>query len=328
MKQILQKLFDKEMLSTSETENLMFQIAEGKHNSSQIAALLSAFQMRLITVNELIGFRNTLLNLAVKIDLSEFDTIDLCGTGGDGKDTFNISTLASFIVAGTGQKVAKHGNYGVSSVSGSSNMLEYFGYNFTNNNDVLKSQIDKAGICFLHAPLFHPAMKAVAPVRKELGFKTIFNLLGPLVNPSNPQNQLTGVYNHDILKLYGSFFAQSGKKFNVVYSSDGYDEISLTSDFYLFDKEGITNLEPEKIGLPKYNQTDLHGGKTVEESAKIFKTILEGQGTEAQNNVVCANAAYALKTVQNLNFDDAFLKAKESLSSGKALNSFKTLIDL
>lgn len=328
MKSLLNRLFSGEKLTEQESYNILTEIGEGKHNHAQIASFLTVFLMRPVTAAELSGFRNALLDLAVKVDLSDYNTIDLCGTGGDGKNTFNISTLTSFIVAGTGQKVAKHGNYGVSSISGSSNMLEYFGYKFTNDASALKQQVEEAGICFLHAPLFHPAMKHVGPVRKELQLKTIFNLLGPIVNPTSPGNQLVGVYNRDILKLYGELFAGLDKNYTIVFSADGYDEISLTSDFYMIDKDGEHTVNPKDIGLPLYPQEALHGGSSIEASGKLFRTILEGKGTEAQNNVVLTNAAYALKTVNPLSFEDAFETAKESLQSGKALVTLEKLIVL
>ncbi len=327
MKYYLQKLYANEKLSVQEAENLMLEIADGKHNHAQISSMLTVFLLRQITVNELIGFKNALMHLALKLDFSDFDTIDLCGTGGDGKNTFNISTLASFVVAGTGQKVAKHGNYGVSSVSGSSNMLEFFGYKFTNDAEILRKQLETANICFLHAPLFHPAMKTVAPVRKELGMKTIFNLLGPLVNPSNPQSQLAGVYNSEVLTLYGDFFKTTDKRFSVVHSADGYDEISLTSEFQISDNEGIKNLLPTDLYLETFNQSDLDGGNSVQENAKLFIDILEGRGTEAQNTVVCTNAGFALKTAQNTDFQTAYQKCVNSLQSGNALSAFRKLLE-
>ena len=229
--------------------------------------------MRPISVIELSGFREALLDLAIKIDLSDFNTIDLCGTGGDSKNTFNISTLTSFIVAGTGNKVAKHGNYGVSSVSGSSNMLEYLGYEFTNNEVILKKQIEKANICFLHAPLFHPAMKAVGPVRRELGMKTFFNMLGPLVNPSQPQNQLVGVFNLEVARIYNYLLQKTSENYGIVYSLDGYDEISLTSAFKLFTKENEQLITPEDLNMRRLEQTELFGGNSVRGAAKIFISI-------------------------------------------------------
>jgi anthranilate phosphoribosyltransferase len=283
--------------------------------------------MRPISVGELAGFRQALLELAVKINLSEFNTIDLCGTGGDGKNTFNISTLTSFIVAGTGNKVAKHGNYGVSSVSGSSNMLEYLGYKFTNNEDVLKSQIDKTNICFLHAPLFHPAMKAVGPVRKELGMKTFFNMLGPIVNPSKPQNQFVGVFNLEVARVYNYLLQETTQNYGIVYSIDGYDEISLTSGFKLFTKNNEQLITPEDLGLKRLKQSEIFGGNSVEEAAKIFVSILDGNGSEAQNNAVLTNAAFALRTFdKNKSFENAFDEAKSSLLGLKAKKSLEKLV--
>ncbi|MCF6169299.1 anthranilate phosphoribosyltransferase [Lutibacter sp.] len=328
MKKILNKLFEQQRLTKQEAKEVLFQIAKEKYNTSQLASFLTVFMMRPISVNELAGFREALLELALKIDLSEFNTIDLCGTGGDGKNTFNISTLTSFVVAGTGNKVAKHGNYGVSSVSGSSNMLEYLGCKFTNDEATLKSQIDKANICFLHAPLFHPAMKAVGPVRKELGLKTFFNMLGPLVNPSNPQNQLVGVFNLEVARVYNYLLQETTKNYGIIYSIDGYDEISLTSAFKLFTKENEQLITPENLGLKTVQQSEIFGGNSVADSAKIFVSILDGNGTEAQNNAVLANAAFALKIIDNNKlFEAAFEEAKESLVSLKAKECLSKLIE-
>ena len=327
MKAILNKLFEQQQLTKAEAKEVLIQMANEKYNASQMASFLTVYLMRPISVKELAGFREALLELAVKIDLSEFNTIDLCGTGGDGKNTFNISTLTSFIVAGTGNKVAKHGNYGVSSVSGSSNMLEYLGYKFTNNEDELKSQIDKANICFLHAPLFHPAMKAVGPIRKELGVKTFFNMLGPLVNPSNPQNQLVGVFNLEVARIYNYLLQETSKNYGIVFSLDGYDEISLTSNFKLFTKGYEQLISPQDLGLRRLEQSEIFGGDTVKEAAKIFVSIIDGKGTEAQNNAVLANAAYALKTFDtNKSFETAFEEAKDSLLGLKAKESLKKLV--
>lgn len=327
MKAILNKLFEQQHLTKKEAKEVLIEIANEKFNEAHLASFLTVFMMRPISVNELAGFRGALLELAVKIDLSEFNTIDLCGTGGDGKDTFNISTLTSFVVAGTGNKVAKHGNYSASSVSGSSNMLEFLGYKFTNNQDILKSQIDKANICFLHAPLFHPAMKAVGPVRKKLGVKTFFNMLGPIVNPSNPQNQLVGVFNLEIARIYNYLLQETNQNYGIVHSIDGYDEISLTSGFKLFTRDTEEQITPENLGLKTLKQSEIFGGNSVEASAKIFNSILEGKGTEAQNNVVLANAAYALKTFDpTKSFEVAFEEAKSSLLGLKAKESLQKLI--
>lgn len=328
MKTILSKLIEQQYLTKAEASEVLVQIANNSYNASQMAAFLTVFMMRPISVEELAGFQEALLDLAVKVDLSEFNTIDLCGTGGDGKNTFNISTLTSFIVAGTGNKVAKHGNYGVSSVSGSSNMLEFLGYKFTNDETVLKRQMERANICFLHAPLFHPAMKAVGPVRKELGVKTFFNMLGPLVNPSRPQNQMVGVFNLEVARIYNYLLQKTNTNYGIVYSLDGYDEIALTSGFKLFTKENEQLITPEELGLKRLNQSDIFGGNTVKEAAEIFSSILNGAGTDAQNNTVLANAAFALKIIDNKkSFETAFEEAKDSLFGLKAKESLHKLVN-
>jgi len=328
MKTILSKLIEQQYLTKAEASEVLVQIANNSYNASQMAAFLTVFMMRPISVEELSGFQEALLDLAVKVDLSEFNTIDLCGTGGDGKNTFNISTLTSFIVAGTQNKVAKHGNYGVSSVSGSSNMLEFLGYKFTNDEAVLKRQIESANICFLHAPLFHPAMKAVGPVRKELGVKTFFNMLGPLVNPSRPQNQMVGVFNLEVARIYNYLLQKTATNYGIVYSLDGYDEIALTSGFKLFTKENEQLITPEELGLKRLNQSDIFGGNTVKEAAEIFISILNGEGTDAQNNAVLANAAFALKIIDNnKTFETAFEEAKDSLFGLKAKESLQKLVN-
>lgn len=327
MKTILNKLVEQQHLTKVEASEVLVQIANNSYNAAQMASFLTVFMMRPISVEELSGFQEALLELAVKVDLSEFNTIDLCGTGGDGKNTFNISTLTSFIVAGTGNKVAKHGNYGVSSVSGSSNMLEFLGYKFTNDEAVLKRQIEQANICFLHAPLFHQAMKAVGPVRKELGVKTFFNILGPLVNPSRPQNQMVGVFNLEVARIYNYLLQKTATNYGIVYSLDGYDEIALTSGFKLFTKKNEQVITPEELGLKRLNQSDIYGGNTVKEAAEIFISILNGEGTEAQNNAVLANAAFALKIIDNnKSFETAFEEAKDSLFGLKAKESLRKLI--
>lgn len=328
MKIILSKLIEQQYLTKAEASEVLVQIANNSYNASQMAAFLTVFMMRPISVEELSGFQEALLDLAVKVDLSEFNTIDLCGTGGDGKNTFNISTLTSFIVAGTGNKVAKHGNYGVSSVSGSSNMLEFLGYKFTNDEAILKRQMERANICFLHAPLFHPAMKAVGPVRKELGVKTFFNMLGPLVNPSRPQNQMVGVFNLEVARIYNYLLQKTTTNYGIVYSLDGYDEIALTSGFKLFSRENEQLITPEELGLKRLNQSDIFGGNTVKEAAEIFSSILNGAGTEAQNNAVLANAAFALKIIDNnKSFETAFEEAKDSLFGLKAKESLHKLVN-
>jgi anthranilate phosphoribosyltransferase len=284
--------------------------------------------MQPISVAELQGFSEAMLELATIIDLTDFDPIDVCGTGGDGKDTFNISTTSSFVVAGAGQKVAKHGNHGVSSAVGSSTVLEYLGAKFTNDETYLKSKIEKSGICFLHAPLFHPAMRFVGPIRKELGLKTFFNMLGPILNPAKVQKQLTGVYNEEVFDLYGGLFQKTDKNFGVVFGLDGYDEISLTSDFKLISQKGVEIISPEALGMSKHNPEDLLGGNSTEESAKILISILENKGTKAQKEVVLANAATALYIADDkLNWPEALEKANESLYSFEALRCFKKFLE-
>ena len=284
--------------------------------------------MRNITLQELKGFKDALIELCIKVDLKEFDTIDLCGTGGDGKDTFNISTLASFVTAGSGCKVAKHGNYGVSSGCGSSNVLESLGIKFTNDYDILKKAIDKSGICFLHAPLFHPAMKNVAPIRKELGMKTFFNMLGPLVNPSMPKKQIVGVFNLELARIYNYLLQKTDKKYSIIYSLDGYDEISLTNDTKIYSNNSEKNYSSKEFGLENIKPDEIKGGVDIASSSKIFMDVLNGTGTESQNNVVCANAGVAISTSRGISLSEGFEAAKESLKSGKALNSFNKLKEI
>lgn len=327
MKNILNTLFEQKRLTKKQSKEVLINIAKEQYNASQIAAFITVFLMRPVSVDELSGFREALLELAIKINLSDFNTIDLCGTGGDEKNTFNISTLTSFVVAGTGHKVAKHGNYGVSSASGSSNMLEFLGYQFTKDETTLKRQLEKANICFLHAPLFHPAMKVVAPIRKELGVKTFFNMLGPLVNPSLPKNQLVGVFNLEVARVYNYILQQTNENYGVVHALDGYDEISLTSNFKLFTKQGEQLISPKDLGLTKIQQSDIFGGNSVAEAAKIFINIINGNGTEAQNDVVLTNTAFALKTIdQSIHFETAFEQAKKSLFGGKAKKSLELIL--
>lgn len=328
MKDILNRLINHEILSKEEAKNILVNISNGSYNPSQITSFLTVYMMRSITIDELAGFREALLDLCIRVDLSNYNTIDLCGTGGDGKDTFNISTLAAFVTAGAGIKVAKHGNYGVSSISGSSNVMEKLGVKFSNDNSFLEKCIDQAGICILHAPLFHPAMKNVAPIRKELGVKTFFNMLGPMVNPSFPKNQLVGVFNLELARMYGYLYQNTDRNFTILHSLDGYDEISLTcpTKFISKSQEGILN--PSDFGVDLLSQIEIEGGKTIEESATMFMTILSGKGTKAQNNVVCANAAMAITTVNGCSPLEGFEIAKESLLSQKGLAALNKLQEL
>ena len=307
---------------------MIINIAEGQYNTSQIASFLTVYMMRSINLEELEGFRSALLELCIAIDLSEFDTIDLCGTGGDGKDTFNISTLSSFVTAGAGVKVTKHGNYGVSSGCGSSNVLEALGVKFSNDQDFLKRCVDQAGICILHAPLFHPAMKNVAPVRRELGVKTFFNMLGPLVNPAFPKNQLTGVFNLELARLYHYLFQKTDTNFTILYALDGYDEISLTGPTKAFSKNSEGILTPQDFGVLPLEASQIAGGDNVESSANIIMNVIQNKGTQAQQEVVCANAGMAIATALDLSPIDGFEKAKESLLSGKAFEALTQLQNL
>ena len=328
MKAILNRLIQHQQLSKEEARQMIINIAEGQYNTSQIASFLTVYMMRSISLEELEGFRSALLELCIAIDLSEFDTIDLCGTGGDGKDTFNISTLSSFVTAGAGVKVTKHGNYGVSSGCGSSNVLEALGVKFSNDQDFLKRCVDQAGICILHAPLFHPAMKNVAPVRRELGVKTFFNMLGPLVNPAFPKNQLTGVFNLELARLYHYLFQKTDTNFTILYALDGYDEISLTGPTKAFSKNSEGILTPQDFGVLPLEASQIAGGDNVESSAKIFMDVIQNKGTQAQQEVVCANAGMAIATALDLSPIDGFEKAKESLLSGKAFEALTQLQNL
>lgn len=328
MKNILNRLINNELLSKEEAKNVLVNISNGSYNPSQIAAFLTVYMMRSISIEELAGFREALQELCVRIDLSDYNTIDLVGTGGDGKDTFNISTLASFITAGAGIKVTKHGNYGVSSITGSSNVMESLGIKFSNDSDFLKKCVDQAGICILHAPLFHPAMKNVGPIRKELGVRTIFNILGPMINPSFPKNQLLGVFNLELARMYAYLYQNTDSNFTIVHALDGYDEVSLTGATKIITHSTEGMLNPEDFGVRLIQQSEIEGGKTVEESAQMFLNIISGKGTEAQNNVVCANAAMAIATVTGCTPLEGFEQAKESLFSGKGLVALKKLQEL
>ena len=328
MKQLLNRLINQESISSEEAKKVLVNISKGDYNQSQIASFLTVYMMRSITLEELQGFRDALLELCVPINLEEFNAIDLCGTGGDGKDTFNISTLSSFVTAGAGVKVAKHGNYGVSSACGSSNVMEHLGIKFSNEESFLKHSIEKAGICVLHAPLFHPAMKNVAPIRRELGVKTFFNMLGPMVNPSFPKNQMVGVFNLELQRLYGYLYQQTDKNYSIVHALDGYDEISLTGKTKVISNNSETLFEPYELGVELVEQSAIFGGNTVKEAAKLFIKIINGNGSKAQNNVVCANAGLAIATAKQISHKQGFELAKESLLGGKAKTALNQLIEL
>lgn len=329
MKKTLQYLFEHKTLSRNQAKDILLNIGKGMYNEHEITSFMTVYLMRSITIEELQGFRDALLELCLPVAFDGYNVMDIVGTGGDGKNTFNISTLSCFIVAGAGQKVAKHGNYGASSISGASNVMEQLGYTFKTDNAKLKQELDEAGICFLHAPLFHPALKIVGPIRKNLGVRTFFNMLGPMVNPAQPAYQLVGVFNLEMARIYNYLLQQSGKAFTIIHSLDGYDEISLTNDTKVITNEGEKIMTPEQLGKRMASPTDLYGGNTPEDAAKIFKQIIKGEGSWAQNAVVLANAAMALFcTGAYKTYDDAFLASVESLESGKAYQSLKKLIEL
>ena len=328
MKEILQYLFNHQTLTKAEAKAILIEISQNKFNESEVISFITVFLMRSITLEELEGFREALLQLAKPIDLGTKDLVDIVGTGGDGKNTFNISTLASFIVAGTGQKVAKQGNYGASTISGASNVLEELGYKFKDNFEDLKNDLERANICFLHAPLFHPALKTVAPLRKQLGLKTFFNLLGPLVNPVQPNFTMIGVANLEIARVYQYLLQKQKNEFMLVHALDGYDEISLTSDTKIFDKSGEKIYSTTDLGFKNITPESISGGDTKEEASKIFRNILEGNGTYEQNSVVLANASMALfNTKKYGDYENCFAMAEDSLESGKALNCLNKLIE-
>lgn len=329
MKKVLTHLFDYKALSKEQAKEVIFRIGKGDFTSSEIAAFLTVYAMRSITVQELEGFRDAMLELCLPVDLSAYDPMDVCGTGGDGKDTFNISTLSCFVVAGTGQKIAKHGNHGVSSHCGSSTVLEYLGVRFTAQKDELERQIEQSGVCFLHAPLFHPVMKNVGPVRRELGIKTFFNMLGPMVNPAFPKKQLVGVYSLEIARLYAYLYQKTTKQFLILHGLDGYDEVSLTGPFKIITAHSEQVLTPSQLGFAITDPKALSGGDSVEASAQIFMNVLENKATEVQKQAVLANAALAIHCANPaLSITDAVGAARESLESKRALDCFKKLVSL
>jgi len=329
MRDILNYLFEYKRLSIQEAEEILIEIAGGKHSDAEIAAFITVFNMRTISIDELAGFRNALLKTCIPIDLSSFNTIDLCGTGGDGKDTFNISTLSAFVVAGAGATVAKHGNYAASSGCGSSNVMEYLGYKFSNDHDRLVHELDGCGITFLHAPLFNPAMKNVGPVRRALRLKTFFNMLGPMVNPGRPQNQIVGVFSLELARMYNYLYQKNDVNYCIIHSLDGYDEISLTGDFKVLTNKSDRILSPSNLSMPVLKPEQLAGTGDIPGTAAIFVNVLGGKGTEAQNSVVISNAALALATYfPDKGIEECLEAAKSSLLGGKALKVFTKLISL
>lgn len=329
MKKILEHLFEYKNLAQAQAREVMLNLAKGAYNETEITAFITVYLMRSITIEELQGFRDGLLELAVPVKLNGEPVMDIVGTGGDGKNTFNISTLACFIVAGAGRPVAKHGNYGATSISGASNVMEHLGYRFRADEDKLKRELDEANMCFLHAPLFHPALKAVAQIRKQIGFRTFFNMLGPMVNPAEPAFQLVGVYNLEMARIYNYLLQPAGNAFTIIHALDGYDEISLTGDTKVITQKGEKIYTAEELGKRTVSPADISGGNTVEEAAKIFVRILKGEGSWAQNAVVLANAAMALHCSGDYSeYEQAYDAAVESLESGKAYQQFEKLMSL
>ena len=329
MKEILYKLFDYRYLSREEAKNVLTDIVSGDVAEAQISSLITSFLMRSISVDEILGFRDALLDMRVAIDLSDYDPIDIVGTGGDGKNTFNLSTLSCFVVAGAGYNVAKHGNYGATSVCGASNVIERHGVKFTTDMTRLRKSMDECHMVYLHAPLFSPALKAVAGVRKSLGVRNFFNVLGPLVNPAQPSFQLLGTYNLAMARLYSYIYQESKKKFNIVHSLDGYDEISLTGQFKVISNSGEHLFEPEDLGFARAKPHDLYGGDTIDEAVSIFDAILNVQGSEAQLNAVTANAGLAIHTIETAKtIDECIRIARDSLYGKKALDTFRKFVEL
>lgn len=329
MKQLLSRLFNHEELSREETKQLLLNIVEGKFNNTQIASLLTVFQMRGIKVDELLGFRDALLTTRVPVNLEEYKPIDIVGTGGDGKNTFNISTCACFVLAGAGYRVAKHGNFAATSVSGASNVMQQHGVVFTNDENKLRRSMDGCNMVYMHAQLFNPAMKCVGPIRRDLQVRTIFNLLGPLINPCLPAYQLLGVADLQQMRLYTNVLQKMGLNFSVVNSLDGYDEISLTNEFKVMSNAYERIYQPKDLGLQMHRQTELYGGSTPEDAAKIFDNVLENKATKAQTDCVLINAAFAIQTIEpERPIEECVAIAKESLESGKALKNFKKFIEL
>lgn len=327
-KNTFEMLMDGKKLETNDAYNLMKSIGEKEFNDIQNAAIISILNCRDITLNEITGFRNSLLELSISPSISSLETIDLCGTGGDEKNTFNISTISAFIVAASGYKVTKHGNYGVSSISGSSNLLENIGYKFSYDSNKLNNELEDCNICFLHAPLFHPALKNVSTIRKELGVRTVFNILGPLVNPAKPSRQLVGVYNLKLARLYNYLLQQDGKDYVIVHSTDGYDEISLTSNFQYFSSKGEKVLRPEDLGMKMNSPESLFGGETLEKAIQIFKKIINNEGSDSQIQAVLANSGAAIQCFEK---DKSLIEcieiARENLLNGNSKNIVNKLLN-
>jgi anthranilate phosphoribosyltransferase len=329
MKDILYKLFDYQYLTRDEAKQVLFEIVKGDVPETQIASLITSFLMRSISIDEILGFRDALLEMRVTVDLSDYSPLDIVGTGGDGKNTFNISTTSCFVVAGAGYNVVKHGNYGATSISGASNVIEQQGVKFSTDNDKFRKSLDKCQIAYLHAPLFSPALKAVAPVRKSLGVRNFFNVLGPLVNPVQPEFQMLGVYNLAMLRLYSYIYQEENKKFSIVHSMDGYDEVSLTSQFKVSSNNGEHLFMPEDLGFKTITQDELYGGDTPEEAASIFRNVLNASATDAQMNVVIVNAALGIQTIdQHKSIEECIDIARDALYGKKALKVLQTFVEI
>ncbi|HKK77781.1 MAG TPA: anthranilate phosphoribosyltransferase [Saprospiraceae bacterium] len=327
MKTVLNRLFEHDKLSREEARQILVDISGGQYNHIQVASFTTVFNMRPITLSELQGFRDALLELCVKIDLGDQETLDIVGTGGDGKNTFNVSTTSAMVIAGAGYKVSKHGSYGVSSSVGSSNVLIELGYRFTNDQDTLRRQLDEANMCFLHAPLFHPAMKEVVPVRKQLGMKTFFNMLGPLVNPLQPKYQLFGTFSMELSRMFQYIMQHTGRRFAIVYALDGYDEISLTGDFKLRTNDSERIITPKMMGYQQINPKELYGGETAEEAATTLLNVLQDKATPAQKAVVMANAGLAIRVIRSeQSMEDCLAEARESIESGRAYQQLQKLV--
>lgn len=322
-------MFDHKSLSREESRQVLLNIADGLYNDAQLSAFMTVYLMRSITLDELTGFRDAILERRNPVDFGNIKAIDIVGTGGDGKNTFNISTASCFVVAGTGRKVVKHGNYGASSISGASNVLEQHGVHFTSDPDILNRSLDESGVCYLHAPFFSPALKSVASVRKALGVRTFFNMLGPLVNPVMPKHQLLGVYNLKLLRLYSYIARREGIDCTVVHSLGGYDEISLTSPFKVSSSGGERLYDPSQLGFETARQEELSGGDTVQEAAGIFDRVLAGTASRAQIDCVVANSAFAILTLEpSLSINEAISQARESITSGAALGAFRKFVEI
>ncbi len=327
MKEFLKILSERKHLKREEAKALILLMTSGKADVNLIASILTAYHFLSPNLDEIKGFRAALYERCLSIDLSEFQPMDLCGTGGDGKDTINISTLSAFVVSSCGYPIAKHGNYGSSSICGSSNILEYLGYRFKHSEEELKTELDRNQLCFIHAPLFHPCLKQVAPVRKALGIKTFFNLLGPLVNPCRPKIQSSGVFNLDVMRQYHYLLQESHEKHSIVYSMDGYDEVSLTGKFKLLTTHGEQVLHPNDLDLLTVKKEDIKGGSNIKESAEIFLKILQGKGSSKQNSVIAINSAIAMQCYDSSkSIQHYYEDASDCLLSGKPYQKLRKTI--